>query len=129
MDEPPAPCVVLVLRLGANRTVAVMAQAPPLWRLFRNFQAFLTPKRVNSLAIEMPALLMQLRGHHAITIPGILPRQLMQTLDQLLLLRRNLLRAITLGASRHTQRLACPTLRHVLLLLDVLDRLSTPRRA
>jgi hypothetical protein len=36
---------------------------------------------------------------------------------------------VTLRAPRLTQDLACPTLRHVSLLPNVFDCLSTPRRA
>jgi hypothetical protein len=36
---------------------------------------------------------------------------------------------VALRAPRLTKDLACPTLRHVPLMLNVLDRLPTPRRA
>jgi hypothetical protein len=52
-----------------------------------------------------------------------------QSLHQLLLFLGIALRLVTLRAARLIQHLASPTLRHVLLLLNVLDRLSTPRRA
>jgi hypothetical protein len=46
-----------------------------------------------------------------------------------LLLLGILFGGVALGTPRLTKDQACPTLRHVLLLANVLDCLSTPRRA
>ena len=53
----------------------------------------------------------------------------MQPRYQSLLFLRIFPRLITLRGTGLTQNLTSPTLRHVLTLLNVLDRLSTPRRA
>ena len=53
----------------------------------------------------------------------------MHSRHQSLLFLRIFPRLITLGGTCLTQNLTSPTLRHVLTLANVLDRLPTPRRA
>jgi hypothetical protein len=55
--------------------------------------------------------------------------QLVQRIHELALIFGINLRLVALCAPRLTKRLACPTLRHVPLTLNVFDCLSTLRRA
>ena len=129
MDEIPAPNVVLVLRTTTYATIAAMAQTSLFSRFLRYFQAFFPPKSIDAFGVYMPTFLTQLGRYHAITVPRILPRQLVQPGYQPLLVRRNFLGPIPLGTPSHSQGFACPTLRNGRLFIRLLDRLAPPRRA
>ena len=112
VNEVPAPHMVLVFSPTANATVAAVAQTPFFTRFLRHFQAFLHPKSINPLGVHVPTFLAKLGHNHSISIPRILPRQLVQPHGEILLLGGNLSGAIPLRAPWHGQCLAYPTLRN-----------------
>jgi hypothetical protein len=129
VDEVPRPNVVLVLRATTDTTVAAVTQTTLFTRLLRHFQPFATPKSVNPFEVHLPTFLTKFRRDEAITVTRMHANQLVDPRDQSLFFFRIRLRLVTLRAARLTKHCTCPTLRHLLFLLDVLDRLSTPRRA
>ena len=66
---------------------------------------------------------------HSVAITRIPPNQLVHPTHKPLLFFAGAFGFVTLRAARHAQGLACPTLRHALLVLDVPDHLPLPRRA
>ncbi len=129
MDEVPGPNMVLVLSSAANATVAAVAQTPLFHSLFRHLQSLPTPQPIDPLLVHRPTLLTKLRRNHPITVTRIPGRQGVHPRHQPLLFLRIFPRLITLRGTWLTKNLTSPTLRHVLTLANVLDRLSTPRRA
>jgi hypothetical protein len=130
VDEIPRPDVILVFRTTTHATVAAVPQTTLFPRLSRDLEAFPTPQTVDPLEVHTPPLLSKFRRDEPISVTRISPHQLVQPRHQLLLFLAVLLpRSVPLAAPRHPQGLTSPTLRHAPFLLDVLDRLSTPRRA
>jgi hypothetical protein len=92
-------------------------------------EALLTPKAMDSFVVHCPACLPKFCVNESVTVTGMLANELVHLCYQTLLLGCVDLGPVTLRATRLPQGSTCPTLRHAQLLLDVLDRLSTPRRA
>ena len=125
MSRFPAFATAICLLL----TCAAVAQTPLFHRLFRHSQALTTPQPIDAFLVHRPSLLTKLGGNHPVTVTGILSRQGVHPRHQSLLFLGIFPQLISLRGSWLTQNLTSPTLRHLLILANVLDRLSTPRRA
>ena len=88
-----------------------------------------TPQSLDPLEVHREPFLSQLGRRQAITVTRILRRQFVQAFYDSFFFGGCRLRRVALRRTRLTQDSTSPTLRNGLARANVLDRLSTPRRA
>src|SRR5690606_19605289 len=124
----PRPHFVGLCRAATDNAVRRIAQSPLPDRLFRHFEALLSPQSVHAFVVRPKALGAQQRPDAAIAKARMLARQLVHARHQMALVLIDP-RLVALRCPRLTGDLASPSLRYLQAALKHVDRLASARRA